>query len=84
MVSMSLNRTHTEWFTLVRFDGTPANLTAVAQTRTAAEALALAKDWSDSHPADTTVVFDEHNTPIALTALSQQADREQPATMLVS
>jgi hypothetical protein len=84
MVSMSLSRTHAEWFTLVRFDGTPANLTAVAQTRTAAEALVLAKDWSESYPSDTTVVFDEHNAPIALTMLSQQVDREQPATSLVS
>ena len=74
---MTLQRANCEWYTLVRFDGTPTKLTGVAQTRTAVEAIALSTSWAESYPGDTTVVFDQRNAPLSTSALAEHADREQ-------
>ena len=63
------------WYTLVRFKGTPKDMTGVSQTKTAAEALALLDTWETNYPEDTTVVFDPENQPLQRTALEMLATR---------
>ena len=65
-----------EWYTLVRFNQTPANLTGIAQTRTAPEALRLLIEWDDNYPGDTTCIFDPHNAPITRIDLARSIERQ--------
>ena len=65
-----------EWYTLVRFNETPANLTGVAQTRSAAEALRLLIEWDESYPDDTTCIFDPHNAPVSRMELARAIERQ--------
>ena len=81
---MAAASTDQQWYTLVRFNGEPSNLTGVAQTRTAAEALALIDAWESDAPDDTPVVFDQRNAPIARAALLLNARHEAPALTLAA
>jgi hypothetical protein len=81
---MSVRGMNEEWYTLVRFHGEPSNLTAVAQTRTAGEALKLLADWEADMPDETAVVFDQRNAPIARASLLLDARHEEPAAALAA
>jgi len=81
---MTARGANEEWYTLVRFDGEPSKLTAVAQTRTAGEALKLIENWEAVAPGETAIVFDQHNAPIAQAALLLSARHEEPATLLAA
>ena len=81
---MAVRGANEEWYTLVRFDGEPTDLTAVAQTRTANEALKLMADWEVLAPDETIIVFDQRNAPIARTALLLDARHEEPASALIA
>lgn len=81
---MPVRGANEEWYTLVRFDGEPRNLTAVAQTRTASEALTLMSQWESLAPAETTIVFDQRNAPIARAALHLEARHEEPVPELAA
>jgi len=65
-----------EWYTLVRFNETPANLTGVSQTRSAPEALRLLIEWDDSYPGETTCIFDPHNAPVSRIDLARAIERQ--------
>ncbi len=52
------------WYTLIRFHGTPDQLTGVSQARTAQEALAQLECWEADFPTHTTVVFGPDNQPL--------------------
>jgi len=67
------------WYTLIRFNGSPKDMTGVSQTKTAAEALTLLDRWADEYPDDTTVVFDPQNAPLQRTALEMLATRQEPS-----
>ena len=67
------------WYTLVRFKGTPTDLTAVSQTKTAAEALALLDSWESEFPEDTALVFDPRDAPLQRSALEMLA-AHQPSS----
>ena len=81
---MAVRGSNEEWYTLVRFNGEPSNLTAVAQTRTANEALKLLADWEALAPDETAVVFDQRNAPIARAALLLDARHEEPVSALAA
>jgi hypothetical protein len=61
------------WYTLIRFKGSPADMTGVSQTKTAAEALTLLESWEAEYPEDTTVVFDPQNAPLQRASLEMLA-----------
>jgi hypothetical protein len=73
-----------QWYTLVRFQQTPQQLTGVSQARTADEALMQAQAWEEHFPVDTTVVFGPDNRPMDRTQLEYLAaglrpPRQRPA-----
>jgi hypothetical protein len=53
-----------QWYTLVRFRGTPDHLTGVSQAQTPRDALAQLAQWETAYPEDSTVVFTPENHPI--------------------
>lgn len=66
------------WYTLVRFKGSPKDITGISQTKTAPEALTLLGSWEESFPEETTVVFDPKNQPLQRVMLVDLA-AQQPA-----
>ena len=71
------------WYTLIRFKGTPKDVTGVSQTKTAAEALALLQSWEAGFPEDTAVVFDPENQPLQRGLLELLAERQGAADTTV-
>lgn len=67
------------WYTLIRFRETPSDLTAVSQTKTAAEALTLLTGWETEFPDETAVVFDPENAPLQRAVLEMLATRQPSA-----
>lgn len=67
------------WYTLVRFNGTPKDMTGISQTKTAHEALSLLDAWEESFPDETSVVFDPKNQPLQRSALTDLAAQQRPA-----
>lgn len=65
-----------EWYTLVRFNETPINLTGVAQTRSAPEAMRLLIEWDEQYPGDTTCIFDPHNAAVSRIDLARSIERQ--------
>ena len=70
------------WYTLVRFNEAPQNITAVSQAKCAADALALVEVWERDFPGETIILFDPKNAPINrrnLSELAEQAPASTPA-----